>query len=104
MSMTLKPGTRLFSAVCSTELITVKAPAGEVELTIGGVPPVASATERDEGAAVADGHGGGVAMGKRYVDEGGTLELLCTKAGDGVPAINGEVLQLKDAKPLPASD
>ena len=43
-------------------------------------------------------------MGKRYVDDAGTLELLCTKPGDGVPAVAGEVLQLKEAKPLPASD
>jgi hypothetical protein len=104
MAMTVKPGTRLFSAVCSTELITVKAPAGEIELTIGGVAPVASAAERDEGGSVADGHGGGAAMGKRYVDEADSVELLCTKPGDGLPALDGEVLQLKDAKPLPASD
>ena len=46
MSTTLKPGMRLFSAVCSAELIAVKAPAGEVELTIGGAAPVASAADR----------------------------------------------------------
>ena len=104
MSMTLKPGSRLFSAVCSTEMIAVKAPSSEVELTIGGVAPVASAAERDGSGAVVDGHGGGVAMGKRYVDKNETIELLCTKAGDGVPALDGELLQMKDAKPLPASD
>ena len=43
-------------------------------------------------------------MGKRYVDDAETLELLCTKPGDGVPALAGEVLRLKEAKPLPASD
>jgi hypothetical protein len=43
-------------------------------------------------------------MGKRYVDEADSVELLCTKPGDGLPALDGEVLQLKDAKPLPASD
>ncbi len=104
MAMNLKPGTRLFSAVCSTELITVKAPPDEVDLTIGGVPPVSSAADRDPSGSVADGHGGGAAMGKRYVDEGDTIELLCTKAGDGVPAVAGELLVLKDSKPLPASD
>ena len=104
MSMTLKPGTRLFSAVCSTEMIAVKAPAGEVDLTIGGAPPVASAAERDGSGSVADGHGGGVAMGKRYVDDADTIELLCTKPGDGVPAVGGELLELKEAKALPASD
>lgn len=103
MPTTLKPGARLFSAVCTTEMITVKAPAGEIELTIGGVEPVASAADRT-GGEVVEGHGGGTAMGKRYVDEGETVELLCTKAGDGVPAVGGVVLHLKGAAALPASD
>ena len=42
MSITLKPGARLFSCVCSTEMIAVKAPAGEVDITIGGVLPDAA--------------------------------------------------------------
>lgn len=104
MSMTLKPGTRLFSSVCTTEMIAVKAPATEVDLTIGGVPPVASAGERSGSGTVADGHGGGAAMGKRYVDDADAVELLCTKAGDGVPALGGVLLHLKEAKALPASD
>jgi hypothetical protein len=104
MAMTLKPGTRLLSAVCSTEMIAVKAPAGEVDLTIGGVTPVASAADRIDGGEVAAGHGGGASMGKRYVDEAETIELLCTKPGEGVPALGGELLQLKEAKALPASD
>lgn len=104
MSIELKPGTRLFSAVCTTELIAVKAPGGSVDLTIGGVTPVTAADARDPGGEVVDGHGGGTAMGKRYVDDDDTLELLCTKPGEGVPAIGGTPLQLKEAKALPASD
>ena len=104
MSMTLKPGARLFSAVCSTEMIAVKAPAGEVDVTIGGVAPVLSAADRDRSGSVVEGHGGGASMGKRYVDEAETVELLCTKAGEGVPAVGGELLQHKEAKALPASD
>jgi hypothetical protein len=104
MTMSIKPGTRLFSAVCTTELIAVKAPATSVEITIGGAPPVASLDERDSAGAVADGHGGGTTLGKRYVDAGDTVELLCTKPGDGVPAIDGAVLEIKSAKALPASD
>ena len=57
MSIALKPGTRLFSAVCTTEMITVKAPAGEIDLTIGGAAPVANAAERDGSGGVVDGHG-----------------------------------------------
>jgi hypothetical protein len=104
MPMTIKPGTRLFSAVCSTEMIAVRSPGGEVDITIGGVPPVSSAAERSGGGSIVEGHGGGAMMGKRYVDDAETIELLCTKPGDGVPALGGEVLRLKEAKPLPASD
>ena len=104
MSLALKPGARLFSAVCSTELIAVKAPPGDLDITIGGVPPVLNAADRGANGSVVDGHGGGASMGKRYVDEADTVELLCTKAGDGVPALDGALLHLKEAKPLPASD
>lgn len=104
MPITLKPGTRLFSAVCSTEMIAVKAPAGEVELTIGGAPPVTDVAQRSGSTSVADGHGGGTSLGKRYVDAVDTIELLCTKAGDGVPALDGQPLSIKETKALPASD
>lgn len=103
MAITLKPGTRLFSAVDATELIAVKAPSDPIELTIGGVAPVLSADERTDGTPL-EGHDGGVAMGKRYTDAAGTLELLCTKPGTAAPALDGELLTIKDAKPLPASD
>ncbi len=43
-------------------------------------------------------------MGKRYVDEAGTIELLCVKPGKGTLALDGAALVLKEAKPLPASD
>ncbi len=104
MSMTVKPGARLFSAVCSTEVIAIRVPPGEIDLTIGGAPPVASVAERADGATVEPGHDGGAAMGKRYVDTGDTIELLCTKPGDGIPALAGTPLELKAAKALPASD
>lgn len=99
----MKPGTRLRSAVCTTELIVVKAPGADVDITIGGVPATL-AGEASDGGSVVDGHGGGSAMGKRYVDVDGTIELLCTKPGDGRPAVAGSLLELKDAKPLPSSD
>jgi len=103
MATTVKPGMRLFSAVCSTELMVVRAPSGDVDRTIGGVPPVTSPAERTGQAPVA-GHDGGVAIGKRYVDPNGSVELLATKPGPGVPAIDGAVMQVKGASALPASD
>src|SRR3954467_5963850 len=102
--MMIKPGTRLFSAVCTTEVIAVKAPASEVDLTIGGFAPVPRAAERGGGGVPLAGHDTGCVMGKRYVDEAETLELLCTKPGDGSLAVAGALMHPKDAKPLPSSD
>ena len=39
---------------------------------------------------------------KRDADE--TVELLCTKAGEGSLALGRDVLIVKETKPLPASD
>jgi len=104
LAISLKPGTRLFSAVCTTEAIAVRAPGTDVAITIGGVEPVLSADERNGEAAPEAGHDGGALVGKRYVDADGTIELLCTKAGTGAIAVDGVLLATKDAKPLPASD
>lgn len=103
MALSLVPGTRVFSAVDSTELIVVRAPADPIDLTIGGAPAVLAAAAKNADA-VADAPGGGTAIGKRYTDAAATIELLCTKPGSGMPAVAGELLVLKQAKPLPASD
>ena len=47
---------------------------------------------------------GGTQIGKRYVDDADTIQLLCTKAGQGTLALDGNPLQIQAAKPLPASD
>jgi hypothetical protein len=104
MAITVKAGSRLFSNVCKAEFMAVKVPGGEIDITIGGVAPATSAAARTEGGAVVDGHGGGSSMGKRYVSVDDSVELLCTKPGDGVPALNGTPLEIKDAKAMPASD
>lgn len=102
MSLTAKPGTRLFSAVCDGQLIVVQAPPAGIELTIGGVAP--RTTGDGDVEAVHPGHDLGTAIGKRYTDVEGTVVLLCTKSGKGSPALGGVLLELKEAKPLPASD
>ena len=102
--MILKSGSRLFSAVCTAEFMSIKVPKIVVELTIGGASPVSSAAERNGVRAPSPGHDGGSLMGKRYVDDADTIELLCTKPGAGTPAVDGNLLQLKQAKALPASD
>jgi hypothetical protein len=100
----LKPGSRLRSSVCSTEVMVVMAPSGDVDLTCGGAPmaDLAGAPE-PTGSPQAD-LAGGTQMGKRYVNEAGDLELLCTKPGAGTLAVGTTALGLKGAKPLPSSD
>ena len=101
--MLLKPGTRLRSAVCATEVIVVRAPADDVELSCGGAPLVPIGTDAPAGE-LDPAHSGGTRLGKRYADEELGLEVLCTKPGDGSLSVGGTALPEKDAKPLPASD
>lgn len=101
--MDLKPGLKLRSTADATELVVVRAGSGAGELTCGGRPMV-EATEATAAAGVIAGHEGPTQLGKRYTDEESGIEVLCTKPGDGVPAVSGRPLQLKSAKPLPSSD
>lgn len=98
----LRPGLKLSSAVCSTEVIVV-AGSGDVDLTCGGVPMTEPGGDASDASAV-DGLTEGSLMGKRYCDEEGTIEVLCTKPGDGSVGVGQTALGLKEAKPLPASD
>jgi hypothetical protein len=102
--MQLAAGRRLRSTADDTQVIVVKAPAGEIDLTCGGQPLVPIDAEVDGGASVAAGHEGPTLIGKRYADDGIGIELLCTKGGDGALFVNGAALPLKEAKPLPSSD
>ncbi|MFK7898802.1 MAG: hypothetical protein AB8G23_23415 [Myxococcota bacterium] len=99
-----KAGSRLKSAVCNSELMVVQAPAGDVDLTCGGAPVVELAADAPAGGAIDDAHKNGTQMGKRYTNEAGDIEVLCTKPGEGSLAIGGTALELKGAKPLPSSD
>jgi len=90
----------LKSAVCDTEVMVIR--GANVVVDCGGAP---MADERPaERKALNPAFGEGTKIGKRYVDDAGTLELLCVKAGQGSLSIGGVALKLKDAKPLPASD
>jgi len=99
----IKAGTRLKSAVSDAEVVVIKAPTGSVTIECGGRPMRALDDDapREE---IAGDAGEGVALGKRYVDENESIELLCTKAGDGSLSVDGTPLALKGAKPLPSSD
>jgi hypothetical protein len=100
----LKPGMRLRSSVCATEVMIVAAPKGDVDLTCGGaaMAPL-DAPAQTKGSPSPDA-AGGTQLGKRYVNEAGDLELLCTKPGQGSLACTGKPLSIKGAKPLPSSD
>jgi hypothetical protein len=102
--MDLKPGTRLISGVCGTEVIVVRPPSAEVDLRCGGRPMVAKGGAAVEDARLDAQHSNGTELGKRYADEATGLEVLCTKAGEGSLSLGDEPLPLKDAKPLPSSD
>ena len=95
----LSAGKRLKSAVCTTEIMVIAAPDGNVDLRCGG-----TAMGDSNGVAVDPDHAAGTAIGKRYVNEDGSLEVLCVKAGEGSLSVGGTALNVKDAKKLPKTD
>jgi hypothetical protein len=103
--MELKAGTRLRSATDACEVVVVKAPGEAIDLRCGGQPFVAiDADATAQAQAPAAGFDGGTQLGKRYADEALGLEILCTKAGEASISVGETVLEVKGAKPLPASD
>lgn len=96
----MKPGTKLKSTVCDTEVMVIRGTDAVVEC---GGAPMTEEKPAQLGTLSPD-FTGGTMMGKRYVDEAGTVELLCVKPGKGSLSIGGVALQIKDAKPLPSSD
>ncbi len=102
--MDLKPGSRWKSAVCAAEVVLVRPPKAPVTLECGGQAMLAYSETKPDGLAPAEGFKEGVAAGKRYFDEASGLEVLGSKAGDGSLAVDGRLLERKEAKALPASD
>jgi hypothetical protein len=102
--MDLKPGLRLESATCDTQVVVVKHPADQpdVDLRCGGHPMRELGTG-GERVAVA-GEGDATLLGKRYADDDLGLEVLCTQGGDGSLSVGDAPLLVKGAKPLPSSD
>jgi hypothetical protein len=99
----LRPGDRIRSAVCETELVVVKAPSGAVELRCGGAAVLGPDDEVPAGVVLDPAHAAGSLIGKRYSD-GAELEVLCSKGGDGSLSVGDVALEIKGAKPLPSSD
>ena len=102
--MHLRPGLRLESATCDTQVVVVKAPKDDpdVDLRCGGEPLRELGSGGDRVAPSNTGEA--TLMGKRYADEELGLEVLCTKGGDGALTVGDTPLLVKGAKPLPSSD
>lgn len=100
----IKAGVRLKSAVCSSEVIVIRGSLPAVDIRCGGAPMIAAGNVTSGAGPVDPAHAGGTLIGKRYVDAGDRIEVLCTKAGEGALSLDGEPLVLKQAKPLPSSD
>lgn len=102
--MELRPGLRLESATCDTQVVVVKAPkeTADVDLRCGGEPMREYGAGGDHLAVTGDGDP--TLLGKRYADEELGLELLCTQGGVGALSTGEVPLLVKGAKPLPSSD
>jgi hypothetical protein len=101
---TLKPGLRLKSAVCTTEVMVIRTAPGELDLRCGGSPMIALDEPPPAGCTLDAAQAQGSLIGKRYADSAERFELLCTKGGAGSLSINAEPLEVKQAKALPSSD
>ena len=102
---TLKPGLRLKSAVCATEIMVIRAPSLAAVLACGGTEMLGMAEAAPAGGAILSAnHAAGTLIGKRYVDALDRVEVLCTRGGDGSLALDGVAMPVKQAKALPSSD
>ncbi len=105
MTVEVKTGMRLRSAVSSTEIIVVRAGSGEMDLRCGGHPMLpAGADAAAEKLAAETGFDEPTLLGKRYSDEGDTVEVLCVVGGSGTLSLGAAPLSVKGPRPLPASD
>jgi hypothetical protein len=104
MTVTMRPGVRLRSAVCDVEVIVVRASVPEVDLRCGGQEMRPLDGAHPGGGGPAAGFDAGTQLGKRYVDADGLIELLCTKSGPSSLSVGDQLMMVKEAKPLPSSD
>ena len=101
--MELRPGLRLESTTCDTQVVVVRAPAGaDVDVRCGGEPMREVGT--DGPRLPISLAGDATLIGKRYADDDLGLELLCTRGGEGALSVGDTPLPVKGAKPLPSSD
>jgi hypothetical protein len=97
-------GSTLVSQVDSTHVVVVRWPDTDVAVSCGGAPMVIKGEPIATGLELDPARSNGSQLGKRYASSSGDLELLCVKAGAGSLAADDQVLPVKGARPLPASD
>lgn len=97
----LAAGKRLKSVVCTTEIMVIVAPDGDLDLRCGGAP---MSEDDANGAALDPSFAAGSVIGKRYANADSSLEVLCLKAGEGSLAVGDAALVMQDAKKLPKTD
>ena len=100
--MRLRPGLTLHSPTSTAQFVVIWGADGDFDLRCAGAP--LSADRPGATAPAASGTAPVLAAGKRYSDEGGLVELLCTKAGAGPLTLAGTELDVRAAKALPSSD
>lgn len=101
--MELKVGQTLFGAQDQTAVIVVRAPKADVVVRCGDREMVSEKPElRETGDDAAAGDG--TVVGKRYIGLDGGLELLCIQPGPSPLSVDGQALEIKQARPLPSSD
>lgn len=101
---TLKPGMRLKSAVSDVEIMVVKGNPGiAVNLCCGGEPVLEMGEQANADASRAD-IDGETLMGKRYVNAEQSIELLCTRGGQGALSVDDTPMTPREARALPSSD
>lgn len=95
--MELKPGIRIKSSSCSTEVMVIRG-TGDYDLRCGGHVMGGNPVEMNKDFSA------NTLMGKRYVNKDNSLELLCTKPGEGSLSLAETLLIIKATQALPSSD
>ena len=100
--MNLKTGQRYVSPG-GAEMIVSKA-GGAGELTDGNILLQVKGPTVDFGSETSAEDAPEVTMGKRLTSADGSVSVLITKAGKCDLRLNGEPMELQEAKQLPSSD
>ncbi|MCU1644355.1 MAG: Uncharacterized protein JWN03_4630 [Nocardia sp.] len=104
MTLEVKTGMRLRSAVCDTEIIVVRATSKDLDLRCGGRPMLPAGATPTEKTPPEAGYDDPTLLGKRYADSDDAIEVLCAVAGPSTLSIGEKPLSVKGPRPLPASD